>query len=377
MRGLARSGVKIHLLTFEKSVSSSFSSDDELRRELMSEGVIWTRMRYHKWPPFLSTLFDVIGAWIVVSRIILRFGVNVIEARGTIPAGIGYPLARLFRLRFLFNVRGLLGEENIDAGRWQRNHPLVRWINRLEKRWILRADAVIVLTDAMKLLLAGVGFLPRPRRDRVTVIPCCVDTDRFLPMPRREIGMEDSPIFVYAGSLGGYYLVREMFEFFAVASDRWPLSRFRLLANGFDDVAKQAVKASNLDPERFEVETVQHETVPNRLASSSVGLIFVRSSFARVGMSPTKLAEYLACGLPVIATQQIGDTSSILKEDRTGVVIRELGREAYEEACESLAGLLKEREVLSKRCRESAICRFGIQRGLKGYRKVLRDLGFF
>ena len=163
---------------------------------------------------------------------------------------------------------------------------------------------------------------------------------------------------------------------FAVASNRWPRARFRLLANGFDDIARHALDANNVDPERVEVETVQHETVPARLAASSVGLIFVRPSFARIGMSPTKLAEYLACGLPVVATHQIGDTKSILEKDRTGVVIQDLSRRAYEQACESLAGLLQEREALSRRCRDSAVQRFGIRRGLEGYQEVLRNLGF-
>ncbi len=376
LRGLARWGVKVHLLTFEKTAFPGSPPGSALRRDLMREGVAWTWLRYHERPPFLSTFCDVIRAWYAASRIVHRSGVDIIEARGTIPAGIGYPLARFFHRRFLFNVRGILAEENIDAGRWRRNHPVVRWVSRSEKQWIMRADAVIVLTGAMKRLLAGMDYLPRPRRDRVTVIPCCVDSDRFLPPSNPSNAMEDGPVFVYAGSLGGYYLVREMFDFFAVAADRWPRARFRLLVNGFDDVANEAVEASGLDPERIEVETVDHEAVPARLAASSVGLIFARPSFARVGMSPTKLAEYLACGLPVVATREIGDIDSILGEDRTGVVVQNLNREAYEQACERLAELLDEGQALSQRCRESAIRRFGIQRGLSAYREVLGNLGF-
>ena len=220
LRGLARRGARVHLLTFEKETPGGNPPGKDQRAALARDGLRWTWLRYHKRPAFVSTLFDVVLGMVISFWLTLRHRVDIIEARGTIPAGIGFPVARILRRQFLFNVRGLLAEENADAGRWRRDHPAVRWVNRLEKRWISSADAVIVLTEALKRLLAGPDYLPRPRAEGVTVIPCCADTDRFLPARETRRPKTAFPTFVYAGSLGGYYLVREMFDFFAVALAR-------------------------------------------------------------------------------------------------------------------------------------------------------------
>ena len=376
LRGLARRGARVHLLTFEKETPGGNPPGKDQRAALARDGLRWTWLRYHKRPAFVSTLFDVALGMVISFWLTLRHRVDIIEARGTIPAGIGFPVARILRRRFLFNVRGLLAEENADAGRWRLDHPAVRWVNRLEKRWISSADAVIVLTEALKRLLAGPDYLPRPRAEGVTVIPCCADTDRFLPARETRGPKTAFPTFVYAGSLGGYYLVREMFDFFAAALARWPRARLRILANGYEDGAREAVHETGLDPGRVEIETVAHEDVPGRLAGADAGLIFARPAFARIGMSPTKLAEYLACGLPVVTTPGIGDTESVVQEDRTGVVVRGLDRAGYEGVCEALSTLFEEGETLRTRCRQSAVRRFGLERGLAGYREVLGFLGF-
>ena len=113
-----------------------------------------------------------------------------------------------------------------------------------------------------------------------------------------------------------------------------------------------------------------------RLAGADAGLVFARPAFARIGMSPTKLAEYLACGLPVVTTPGIGDAESVVLEDRIGVVVRSLDRAGYEGVCEALSTLLEEGETLRTRCRQSAVRRFGLERGLAGYREALGFLGF-
>jgi glycosyltransferase involved in cell wall biosynthesis len=376
LRGLARLGAEIHLLTFEKRTPEGNPPGKDLRAALRQEGIHWSWLRYRKRPPLLSTLFDVVCGMAFAFWRVLRKRVDIIEARGTIPAGMGYPVARLLRRRFLFNVRGLLAEEYADAGRWSRKGSVFRWVSRLEKRWMMRADAVIVLTEALKRLLASPDYLPRPRSKGVTVIPCCVDVDRFQPGSESGNPAATFPTFVYAGSLGGYYLVQEMFGFFYAALERWPDAKFLILANGYEDLAREGMYRAGLDPKRVEIESVSHEIVPRRLAAADVGLVFARPAFARVGMSPTKMAEYLACGLPVVTTSGVGDTETLVREDRIGVVVESLDKVGYERACDSLSALVAEREDLRERCRQSAVRRFGLDRGLEGYRNVLKDSDF-
>jgi hypothetical protein len=64
------------------------------------------------------------------------------------------------------------------------------------------------------------------------------------------------------------------------------------------------------------------QDVPRLLGAADVSLSIIRSSIARVPSSPTKFAEYLAAGLPVISGAGIGDMDAHIADARVGVVLR-------------------------------------------------------
>ena len=49
----------------------------------------------------------------------------------------------------------------------------------------------------------------------------------------------------------------------------------------------------------------------------------VEVSEAKIASCPTKLPEYLACGIPVVANVPIGDVQAILAKHRTVVSLAE------------------------------------------------------
>ena len=370
LRGLARMGAKVWLLTFEKGPKDG--KQRQQRERLAQEGIHWRWLRYHKTLPLAATLYDILRGALLAAWVTWRKGIQVIEARGTLPAAMGYGVARALRRPFLFNVRALLAEEYADAGRWSRRSLRFRVISWLERRCLARAEAVIVLTEALRQLLASGDFLSPPRREGITVIPCCVDLQKFSPASTPP---GPGPIFVYAGSLGGYYLTEELVAFFRSALNVFAQARLLLLSNGYDDLAREAISSAGAPADRIEVRSVSHEAIPGYLRHADVGLIFARPSFARIGMSPTKLAEYLACGLPVVITPGIGDTEEVVRGQRVGVVLPALDEAGFLQAAEEIRNLRAEGDTLARRCRKVAE-EFGLETGLTRYREVYRHLGF-
>jgi glycosyltransferase involved in cell wall biosynthesis len=363
-------GAKVWLLTFEKGPKDG--KQRQQRERLAQEGIHWRWLRYHKTLPLAATLYDILRGALLAAWVTWRKGIQVIEARGTLPAAMGYGVARALRRPFLFNVRALLAEEYADAGRWSRRSLRFRVISWLERRCLARAEAVIVLTEALRQLLASGDFLSPPRREGITVIPCCVDLQKFSPASTPP---GPGPIFVYAGSLGGYYLTEELVAFFRSALNVFAQARLLLLSNGYDDLAREAISSAGAPADRIEVRSVSHEAIPGYLRHADVGLIFARPSFARIGMSPTKLAEYLACGLPVVITPGIGDTEEVVRGQRVGVVLPALDEAGFLQAAEEIRNLRAEGDTLARRCRKVAE-EFGLETGLTRYREVYRHLGF-
>ena len=102
------------------------------------------------------------------------------------------------------------------------------------------------------------------------------------------------------------------------------------------------------------------EDVPVFLGAADVALSIIRPSYARIASSPTKFAEYLAAGLPVISTAGIGDVEAHIEEARVGAVMRTLDRDVYGQALQTIETLRRDPE-LATRCRQLAHTRYDLE----------------
>jgi glycosyltransferase involved in cell wall biosynthesis len=85
------------------------------------------------------------------------------------------------------------------------------------------------------------------------------------------------------------------------------------------------------------------------------------ADLSKAAASPTKIAEYLACGLPVLATREAGDVEALLSSSRTGVIASSLTTGELASAFERLLLLLTDPD-LPARCRRAAVDWFDLDR---------------
>jgi glycosyltransferase involved in cell wall biosynthesis len=84
--------------------------------------------------------------------------------------------------------------------------------------------------------------------------------------------------------------------------------------------------------DRFSVLSVPARQVPSYLSAADAGLSFIKSCFSKLASSPTKNAEYLACGLPLIINSGIGDSDVLIDDWNAGVLLEDLTETEYAEA---------------------------------------------
>ena len=109
------------------------------------------------------------------------------------------------------------------------------------------------------------------------------------------------------------------------------------------------------------------------MAQADVGLCFVKPTEAKVASCPTKLGEYLACGLPVVATDGVGDVTDILEGNRVGVVLRHDDEPSWPAVAQRLEVLLQDPELKS-RCRRVAKQQFGLAEGSQEYLRIYDEM---
>jgi glycosyltransferase involved in cell wall biosynthesis len=108
------------------------------------------------------------------------------------------------------------------------------------------------------------------------------------------------------------------------------------------------MKSRNIAPADFSVTSVPAKDVPSYLSAADAGLSFIKPCFSKLASSPTKNAEYLACGLPLIINRGIGDSDALVNEWKAGVLAEEFTEQEYTRIGELIEAMAAQPDVRQK-----------------------------
>jgi len=368
--GLAHRGWEYTVVSYEKEETADAAARAQVQAELAAGGVRWIPRRYHKRPVLPATAFDTADG---IASGLLRGGrVDLVHARSTVPAMMAAAVAGGRRVPWIFDVRGLLAEEYVDGGHWPANGALFRLTAGSEARLMRGADGLVFLTERIRDELVGRAFAP----DTPTaVVPCAVDLDRFAPPPgarerlRAELGLGDRPVLAYSGSLGSWYRLREMLDFFEVAAAEIPRLAWLILTPN-EGEARRLVEGHRLGPD-IRVARARPEEVPAFLSVADAGLCFLGDHHSKAASSPTKYGEYLAAGLAVVTNPWTGDAGR-LRGEHAWILVEAFTPDAYRAAAQDLARKRAEGERLRREARALAARRFALRDAIDAYDGLYR-----
>ena len=353
LRELAKRGVSYTLLSFERD--KAFAPEgarkcEELRDELKACGIEWHWLRYHQRPSVPATIYDVLAGVRKAKALVRRNGIEMVHARAHIPATIALALKKSLGTKMIFDVRGLMAEEYVDAGHWQQGSVPYRLTKTTERRIFAATDAVVTLTERIWPIIKEWDGL-RGRDVHHTVVPCCVDlslfkfSDEERARRRAELGLRDKFTIVYSGSLDGWYLTEQMTDFFANFVRRRPESHLVWLTNGSHERVKELMNSRQIAADHFSVTSVPARLVPSYLAAADAGLSFIKPCLSKLASSPTKNAEYLACGLPLIINAGIGDSDALVNDWKVGELVEEFTEHEYTRIGEMIQSIATEPDI--------------------------------
>ncbi len=387
LRELQKDGVKIFLLTFEPNFKTDWTAQEikTEKQKLAAENIDWFALAYHKRPSAPATLYDVLCGARLAAKLIKKEKIDVLHARVHTPAMMG-ALAKKFsggKVKLLFDIRGFFPEEYTDGGVWKENGWLYKVVKRIEKSLLKQSDAFVVLTEKAREILfpesATDGFdkLGRP----VEVIPCCVDLERFKAAnetSRNEIraayNLENRQVIIYIGSLGSWYLAGEMADLMQVAREQDKSTFALILTQSAPEIMAERLKSRGFTDTDFIVKKVPHPEIPRYLSAADIAVSFIKACYSKLSSSPTKIAEYLASGLPIITNRGVGDVAEQIEADKTGAVVDDFSHKSYLKSLLEIETLRKN-TYLADNCRQSAFSRFDLERtGGAKYRLLYKKL---
>jgi hypothetical protein len=292
VKALASQGKNVCLTTCEKS-----PPPNSLKIELADVGISWNILLYGK--------NGAIHGFLRLGKIFLYMPrAKIIHARSDIPA-----VAAVLRFpfgRILWDVRSLWADQRriIDSKGW--NRATAGAAKFLERIAASRSTAMTTLTQAVvPVLERRYKKLPIIRE----VIPTCTQLDKF-----QVSIMPSGPITcLLPGTFNNFYDLDQMRQ---IISNLRELTQLQIV---WVKPKESTTIALNVGEDL--VTTAAYKEMPALFQSSHFGLIVCKSDNLEVltAVAPTKVAEFLASGRPILVSRGIGDLDSLIETYKVGV----------------------------------------------------------
>ena len=141
---------------------------------------------------------------------------------------------------------------------------------------------------------------------------------------RNKLGIENNiKAFLYSGGIvSGWHLAERMFTFFNEIIIHEKEVFFLILTKDKAVVEKMIEKFPSLK-QRLASFSVDNSEVNTYLNAADYGILFRENTIMNNVASPSKFAEYMLSGLPVIISEGVGDYSTYTKEKNVGIILKE------------------------------------------------------
>ncbi|MGJ9404358.1 glycosyltransferase [Arthrobacter sp. KK5.5] len=201
--------------------------------------------------------------------------------------------------------------------------------------------------------------------DRVAVVSNGVNTDRIRPRGPHPASTNSGPTVVFVGTLKPWHGVETLVDAVACSAGQW---RLAIVGDGpqageLRDRARAHGPAAN---SRIDfVGAVEPGSVGGLLSGADIAVApYPQASAQESYFSPLKIYEYLAAGLPVVASR-VGQVPGIVRDGRTGVLVEPSDAGALAHALDALAADPGRRAELGGNARQEAVAEHGWERVLE------------
>lgn len=345
IKELSKRGIKFYLISLEKK--RDVKETKKIRENLKLLGINWYKLRYFGHNP-IKILFSIFQCFWVAFYLVISKKIEMIHARAYYPMFSVLPLKKIFKVKFVFDMRGFGPEELVDSERIKKDSIYYKLLKFFEKKSILAADYLVTLTpEAIKIIKNNY----QDKKIRAVWMPTCVDEDRFREEER--ISFDNKFVMVYQGSLWSYYNMLAMIDFFNILKSKIANAHFLILGNNETEKLYPLLLKKGMKKGEYTILTIKSAEVSKYLKSSNLGISFIYNTYSKKASFPTKIAEYLISGLPVVINTQCSFLKKIIISNRIGIVIEKFNKKVYQKDVEELIFLLKDKG-LRERCKKIA-----------------------
>jgi glycosyltransferase involved in cell wall biosynthesis len=355
---------KFHLISFEKRTRFK-QNKSQIQNICDKNNISWRPLIYTKNPPLFSTLWDLVKLNQSIIKIGSKTTLDIIHCRSYIPAIFGLKFKKKWNAKMLFDMRGFWADERVEGGLWNLKNPIYKlvykYFKKKEKQLLLNSNHIILLTHNGKKNIIKLPYFSKLEKD-ISVIPCCTDLSVFKPVKR------DSSNFTigYLGSLGTWYLIKEMLVFFKKIKEIIPNSKFHFLTKDNPEIILSQCKNLGIELKNILIEESDIWNIPFKTRNWNLSLCFIKPSYSKIFSSPTKQGELMAMGIPIICNSGVGDVDYIVEKYNSGFILNDFNKINFNKILNT--------NFKKQKLKEGANQYFSLEKGVISYEKIYKEI---
>ncbi len=397
--GLSRKGYRFTIVSFEKPERYK-QNRTEIEKICGEAGIVWKPMAYTKRPPVLSTLWDLWRLKLAIRNIMRKQQIDLMHCRSYLTTLVALGFKRRNGIPFLFDMRGFWADERVDGKIWNLWNPLYlfiyRYFKHMEKVFLKNAAAVVSLTHAGKAELPGwftmemkinspeySAALETGKQvvEKTTVIPCMADLDHFdyrriSEDQKQKVAerhhIDPAEIYLgYVGSLGTWYMVEEMVQFYSFLYKAYPDVKFLVVSQDPTESLVHLFYKYDVPLVNLYSTSATRADMPALMSFMTAAVFFILPVYSKLPSSPTKQGELMGMGVPVICNDGVGDVDAIIEHTGSGILVKVFSDSEFER----VSGLWDKLILIPKsEIRQSAYEVYDISKGLEEYLKIYKEI---
>lgn len=376
VEGLARRGWRYRIFSLEKRADLDRGARvAELRARLDAAGIEWKFAAYSSEGTAAAAARNE-GA--LVNAATGAKNLAGIHARAYHSAVAAFARWLSDRTPYLFDARSYWFDERLEDGRWFTTPIRLAIARGVEHQLFAQATGVVTLTELQADDVKTGRFGPS-RQKAVQCITTCADFDDFVRRPPearlrvpKEVRqtLEGKRVLGIIGSVNRSYLVDETLSLVAAVLRRDSLAHL-LILSGQRDEYERRLHALAIDSSRVTLTRADHEAMPEWLSLIDWGMLLLNpGSPAKRASMPTKLAEFLACGVRPVQFGCNSEVSEWVRKTGSGFVLGDVRPETLEAAAERIVAAAPDPRLTAE-ARLLSAPHFSLAAGLDKYEQVL------
>ena len=332
LKGVAKAGYRVALFTAPSKKLFSKHAAETIKKykgKIDNEGIQFycspipvltnASIRFYLIPwLILFTLPPVlIAAW--------KRRADVVHCRSYPASLIGMLVKMLTGKRFIFDMRGVYPEEGeFLFANWHKNSLNFKTWKLIEKRILISADQIVVVSDFFKQhLLSEYPEHVDAINKKITTIVCGVSPESIVKGELQQKSLHDPVRVVYSGTLDGWTtpeLLAKTYRQILKYNTQYTFL-LNIYTTSNQELIHKALLEEGIDSSKYFIQRLKSDEVAEKLRENDIGILVREKSIVNEVSFPVKLGEYLAAGLPVVINSALVGAGEFVQQHGVGITL--------------------------------------------------------